>query len=98
MVWDLWKEGFDKWESATADYLEEVLESRAVLYPAGKLLEGASKTKAAVDEATRKWWGLWGLPTKADQERALHTINQLEGRLIDLEEEIRQLREEQDDQ
>lgn len=96
MVWELWKKGFDKWESTTAEYMEELLESRAVLYPSGKLLEAAMKSKSALDEATRKWWGAWGLPTKADQERALHTINELEGRLIDLEQEIRELRAERD--
>ena len=34
------------------------------------------------------WWGAMGLPTKKDQERALHAINELESRLLDLEERL----------
>lgn len=91
MVWEMWKKGFDKWESATSEYMEKVLESPAVLYPSGKLLEGVMKTKAKVDDAAKQWWRTWGLPTKHDQERTLHKINQLESRLLDMEEQIRQL-------
>jgi len=88
MVWDMWKKGFDAWEQTTARYLEGVLKSPLVLQPAGTLLTAAMKTKATADRAMATWWGLWGLPTKRDQERALHTLNQLESRLIDLEERI----------
>ena len=92
-MFDLWKKGFDKWESVTAEYLEKVLKSPAVLYPSGSMLKGVMKTKAKVDEATEKWWGTMGLPTKHDQERALHRINKLEGQLLDMEEMIRELKE-----
>jgi hypothetical protein len=34
------------------------------------------------------FWGSLGLPTKRDQERALHKLNQLESRLLDLEEKL----------
>jgi len=91
MVWEMWKKGFDAWESATSKYLDRVLESPAVLYPSGKMLEGVMKTKAKVDGAAKKWWRAWGLPTKHDQERTLHKINQLESRLLDMEEKLRQL-------
>ncbi len=90
MVWEMWKKGFDKWESATAEYLERVLESPAVLYPSGKMLQSVMKTKAKLDDAAEKWWGVWGLPTKHDQERTLHRINKLESRILDLEEQIRE--------
>lgn len=90
MFWKMWKEGFDKWEKATAEYLEQVLKSEAVLYPSGKMLDVVMQTKANVDEATRKWWSAFGLPTKHDQERTLHRINQLESKLLDLEEQLRQ--------
>lgn len=94
MIWEKWKEGFDKWESTTADYLEKMLENPAVLYPSGKMLETVMKTKATADDAAAKWWGAWGLPTKHDQERTLHRINKLESRILDLEEQIRQLDDE----
>ncbi len=90
--WDMWKKGFDAWEKATAAYLEQVMQSPAVLGPSGNVLSAVMKTKAATDRAVAAWWGAFGLPTKRDQERGLHKLNQLESRLLDLEEELATLR------
>jgi hypothetical protein len=46
------------------------------------------KMKAASDKAMSAWWGALGLPTKRDQERTLHALNQLQSRLMDLEERL----------
>jgi hypothetical protein len=46
------------------------------------------KTKAATDKAIASWWAMVGLPTRRDQERSLHKLNQLESRLYDLEEQL----------
>ena len=89
MIWDLWKQGFNAWEQATAQYLEKVMTNPGVLGPAGALLTAAMKTKAATDRVLASWWASLGLPTRVDQERALHKLNQLESRLYDLEERIR---------
>jgi len=91
-TWELWKKGFFAWEKATADYLETVLANPAVLGPAGSLLTATMKTKSATDKALATWWGSLGLPTKRDQERGLHKLNTLESRLFDLEEEIAELK------
>ena len=88
MLWDTWKKGFAAWEGATAEYLDAVLKNEAVLGPAGAMLTVTMKAKSASDKAMTTWWGGLGLPTKRDQERALHKINQLESRLMDLEEEL----------
>jgi poly(hydroxyalkanoate) synthase III subunit E len=87
-AWEMWKQGFDAWEKATADYLDRVMKNPAVLEPAGALLTAAMKTKAASDKMWSAWWSAWGLPTRRDQERALHKLNQLESRLLDLEERL----------
>lgn len=86
--WDMWKKGFNAWENTTAAYLEKVLANPSVLGPAGALLTAAMKTKAATDKATAAWWAAMGLPTRRDQERALHKLNQLESRLLDLEDRL----------
>jgi hypothetical protein len=86
--WDMWKKGFAAWEGATAGYLEKLLANPSLLGPAGALLTAAMKTKAASDKATASWWAAVGLPTRRDQERALHKLNQLESRLLDLEEKL----------
>jgi hypothetical protein len=92
MLWDTWKKGFDAWENATAKYMENVLKSPLVLGPSGLLLGSAVKAKAAYDRAAAQWVGSMGVATKRDQERALHTLNQLESRLLDLEEQIADLK------
>lgn len=93
-MWDTWKKSFDTWESATAGYFEKLLRNPSVLGPAGMLLTGAMKTKSATDRAMAAWWGAMGLPTKRDQERSLHKLNQLESRLLDLEDRLAERREE----
>lgn len=88
MVWEQWKKGFDAWEKATAQYVDHWLRSPAFLQPLGKVFTQAFKAKAAADKATETVWGLWGLPTRRDQERTLHALNQLQSRLLDLEEKL----------
>ncbi len=88
MIWKTWKKGFDAWEASTAKYAEEVLRSSAVLWPAGKMLTATMKTRAAVDDAAAKWWASMGLSTRRDQERTLHALNQLQSRILDLEERL----------
>jgi len=46
------------------------------------------KTKTATNGAMAAWWGAVGLPTKRDQERGLHKLNELESRMLDLEERL----------
>ena len=91
--WETWKKGFGAWESATAAYLEKVMDNPAVLGPAGALLTAFMRSKAAGDRALAGWWGALGLPTKRDQERTLHKLNQLDSRLCDLEERLEELAE-----
>jgi hypothetical protein len=88
MLWATWKKAFYSWEDATAKYMEEWLKSPLVLAPSGMMLGGAMKAKAAVDKKTSDIVGAFGLATKRDQERSLHALNQLESRLIDLEEKL----------
>lgn len=88
MIWDTWKKGFFAWEDATARYLEHVVKSPLLLAPSGVMLGGAMKAKAAYDKAATSWVGAIGLATKRDQERTLHTLNQLESKIIDLEERL----------
>ena len=87
-MWDLWKKGFDAWEDSTAKYLEQWLKSPLVLMPSGAMLTAMMKTKAAAEQAKAKLWGELGLPTKRDQERTLHLLNQLHSRILDLEEKL----------
>lgn len=91
MLWDQWKKGFDTWEQKTAELFENVLKSPAVLQPMGSMLTATMKMKVATEKATAQWWGAMGLPTKREQEKTLHTLNQINSRLIDLEERLAEL-------
>ena len=88
ITWELWKKGFDVWEDATAKYLVQWLRSPAVLTPAGSMFTAMMKTKAAGDKVVDAWWTAVGLPTRRDQERTLHALNQIQSRLSDLEERL----------
>ena len=91
--WQIWKRGFDTWENQTANYLEEVLQSPAVLVPGGQLLSQMMRGKAATNKAMADLWSNLGLPTRQDQERTLHMLNQLQSRIHDLEERLEELGE-----
>jgi hypothetical protein len=52
------------------------------------MLTAMMKTRAAAEQAKAKIWGEMGLPTKRDQERTLHLLNQLHSRVLDLEEKL----------
>jgi len=91
MMWETWKKGFDQWEAKTAELLEVWLKSPMVLTPMGHMLSATMKAKAASDKAVAQWWSSLGLPTRRDQERTLHALNQLNSRLIDLEEKLAQV-------
>ena len=88
MIWDMWKQGFAAWEKTTSTYMEKMMSNPGVLGPAGAMLTAVMKTKTASDKALTSWWSMWGLPTRRDQERSLHKLNQLESRLYDLEEQL----------
>ena len=88
-LWASWKKGFDAWEDATARHVERWLRSPLLLEPSGLVLKALTAGKALSDELSAVWWSALGLPTRRDQERTLHRLNELESRLLDLEEQLR---------
>jgi len=92
-LWQFWKQGFESWERATAELLEGCLKSPTLLEPAGAMLTAAMKLKKQADDAVQQAWSLMGLPTRREQERMLHVLNQIQSRLMDLEEWLETRRE-----
>ncbi len=88
MMWEMWKKGFNAWESSTAKLMEDVLKSPLILSPSGKMMSSMMKAKAKSDNQMADAWGRVGLPTRRDQERTLHALNQLQSRILDLEEKL----------
>ena len=95
-MWELWKKAFDGWETNTATLLEKTLRSPAVLAPVGHLLTAAMKAKSASDSLVHRGWSALGLPTRRDQQRTLHALNELQSRLLDLEDRLDNRRREED--
>lgn len=91
--WEYWKRAFYAWENQAAKYMEEVLQNPQMLGPSGTMLGNMMKGKAASDKAMTQFWGAMGLPTKHDQERMLHALNQLQSKIYDLEERLEELSE-----
>lgn len=87
-MWERWKKGFDAWEDSTAQRLESWLKSPKLLRPSGALLSKALRSKARADHLAARVLGAVGLPTRRDQERTLHLLNQLNSRILDLEEKL----------
>ena len=94
--WDLWKSGFAAWDKATTQYTDKLLRNPSLLGPAGALLTAAMKSKLVADKAMASLWSNVGLPSKDGQHRALHKLNQLESRILDLEEELAELRKQRE--
>ena len=92
MNWDLFKQYFNAWENQTAKLMEAWMKSPLVLEPAGMWLSTMMKAKAHADKTVAQAWGAVGLPTKRDQERSLHALNQIQSRLLDLEEQLAELK------
>lgn len=89
--WKTMKQAFDAWEAASAPMFEAWLKSPFVIGPAGTMLSAVTHLRSAQERLLGQWWAAFGLPTRADQERALHAMNELQSKLIDLEDKLADL-------
>ena len=95
-TWRLWRKAFDTWEATTADHLETWLKSPVVLAPSGTALKFYMNARSQRERWLAQYYAALGIPTRRDQERTLHALNQLQSRLLDLEEQIADLQDEVD--
>lgn len=93
--WKIWKSGFDRWETTTADFLDKTLQNSAILSSSGTLIKAVLQAKGAASQVVDAGWNRLGITSRKEQDKALHRINQLESKLLDMEEEIHELRKEQ---
>lgn len=91
--WKTWKSGFDRWEKTTAEYLESTLQKASVLGPSANLLRVVMQAKIGTSRVVGKGLRAVGLTSRDQQDRAMHRINQLESKVLDLQEELDDLRE-----
>lgn len=81
----LFSRPFSLWQRAASAYLESLAQSPLLLTSAGHWMGWAFTAKQWTDGALHSLLAAWGLATRRDQEKALHLLQQIEGRLDDLE-------------
>ena len=84
---------FDRWEAWSTEPLESVLGSPRLTGPAGEWLSLMARGSALQQRWVRAWCSAWGVPSQESQERALHTLNEIQSRLYDVEDQLNELRE-----
>ncbi len=72
------REAFDVWEKHTARYWDQVLRNPLFLDMLGTNLRTSLGFQRAFQGILELTWRTWGLPTRYDQERTLHELNQLD--------------------
>lgn len=84
------RRAFNLWERTAAAYLEALVRNPLFLGANGALLGWLLTLRRVADEASQMALAAAGLPTRRDQERALHLLQTIEGRLDDLEARLEQ--------
>lgn len=84
------RRGLDAWEKATAELLDVVLRSRVAIEPAGAVVTSLVRVKGVYDTALGACWRVVGLPTRRDHERAMHALTEIESRLLDIEDWLKE--------
>ena len=86
------KEAFNIWERTTMAYLDGLARNPAFLGASG-----AGVTLKKMADMGGQWYLAWlGLPTRRDQERTLHLLQQIEGRIDDLQLKLESWRRERE--
>ncbi len=83
---------YKMWEKKTGSYLEKVLRNKSFLKASSEALNSGLKNKVVVDRALLQTWKNLLLPNKKDQEKTLHLLNELHGRIFDLEAKLDDLK------
>jgi len=87
-LWDGFKKRFDRWDGKVSEALEGALRNQLILEPAAQLVTTAAKGFRRFNRLREGALGTLGLATKNDQERTLHLLNELNSRIVDLEEKL----------
>ncbi len=78
------RHAFNLWEKTTRAYFDTLIRSPLFLSTSGAGLNSFFMLKKFTDRGLETCISSMGLPTRKDQVKALHLLNQLEGRLDDL--------------
>ena len=82
---NLFRQAFKLWERTTNAYVDALVRNPLFLTASGLGLNSALMFKRATDSSMLVFLSLMGLPNRRDQEKTLHLLHQIDGRLDDLE-------------
>lgn len=90
-VYQFFKDSFNIWEKHTARYWDHVLRNPLFLDLLGKNLELSLTFQNNLQKTLEQSWRAWGIPTRQDQLRTLHTLNELDTQVRQLSRRVDQL-------
>jgi hypothetical protein len=85
------KKLFEEWEKNLGRYLEETMRQPEFMKLVGKNLESTLDLQTAVKTQVRKTLRSLSIPTDAELSSLYETVNNLESRLLDMEESLEDL-------
>jgi hypothetical protein len=96
MAANFYKEYFDIWEKHTARYLDTVLRSPLFLEALDLNLKTSLAWQQTGQKALEAVQHSWGVPTRSDQERLQHQVNQLTTQVRQLAQRVDALEQDKD--
>jgi hypothetical protein len=82
------RQAFAAWERSTSATFDALARNPFFLGSSGSGLNAVLAMKKIADQALTSFVGALGLATRHDQERTLHLLHQIEGKLEDLQFEL----------
>ncbi len=88
----IFRQAFALWERTASAYFAALSRNPFFLGSTGSGLNALFSAKKVADDALTSFVSALGLATREDQERTLHLLHQIEGKLEDLEFELAERR------
>jgi len=85
------KDLFNLWQKPTAEFWDAYLRSPLYLDLIGNSLEISLTTQKLAKDLAESWWEAWGIPTRGQQEKILHKLNELDTQVKRLARRVEKL-------
>lgn len=84
---------FSEWEKKLAEFMDQRMRDPDFMNLVGKGISTSMDAKSAFDKRMEEWFRTLNLPTRHDLEKVWTTLNNLETRVIDIEDRLSALEE-----
>jgi BMFP domain-containing protein YqiC len=88
---DINRKLFSEWEKKLAEFMDKRMRDPDFMSLVGKGISTSMDAKSAFDARMDEWFKSLNLPTRHDLERVWTTLNNLETRVIDIEDRLEAL-------